>query len=150
MRTLLPRIGLSLILLAGLVGIHAATTSADGGKPAYTPVCNIKNLMNAINNEEGGLFGMMNADCKSGAIDSAGWNMMRHRAAMLAESGNILMQLDPPKGDPASWQKHAAAFRDTAKALKKPLIRRKADLVMAGLAEVKKQCDACHKDHRPE
>lgn len=150
MRTHLPRIGLCLILLVGLVGIHAITTSADDGKPAYAPVANIKNLMNAVNNEEGGLFGMMQADCKSGSIDSAGWNLMRHRAALLAESGNILLQLDPPKGDAATWRKHAEAFRDAAQDLKKPLIRRKADLVAAGLAKVKQQCDACHKDHRPE
>lgn len=150
MRTLLPRIGLGLFLAIALVGIHAVSTSADDGKPAYEPVANIKNLMNAINHEEMGLFGMMQADCKSGSMSSDQWNLMRHRAAILAESGNILMQLAPPKGEMASWRKHAADFRDAAQDLKKPMIRRKTDLVMAGLAEVKKQCDACHKAHRPE
>ncbi|MDJ0975420.1 MAG: hypothetical protein QNJ98_13225 [Planctomycetota bacterium] len=150
MRTLLSRIGFGLFLAIGLVGIHAATTSADNGKPTYAPVANIKNLMNAINHEEMGLYGMMQADCKSGKLTSAQWNLMRHRAAMLAESGNILMQLDPPKGEAASWRKHAESFREAAKKLKKPMIRRKTDLVMAGLGEVQKQCDACHKAHRPE
>ena len=150
MRTLLPRIGFGLILAIGLVGLHAATTSADNGKPTYSPVVNIKNLMNAVNHEEIGLYGLMNADCKSGSLTSAQWNLMRHRAAILAESGNILLQLDPPKGEAASWRKHAAAFRDAAKKLKRPMIRRKADLVLSALGEVQKQCDACHKDHRPE
>ena len=150
MRTISQRIGLGLVLVAAFIGTYALSTSADDGKPTYAPVANIKNIMNAVNSEEGGLFGMMKTDCKTGGLDSKGWNLMRHRAAIVAEAGNILMQLDPPKGEADSWRKYAAAFRDTVKKLKKPMIRRKADAVLAGLADVEKQCEACHKVHRPE
>lgn len=150
MRSHMPRIALALLFAVAIVGTHALTSEADGDKPAYTPVSNVKNIMNAMNHEEHGLFGMMNSACKSGNVTSDGWKMMRHRAAMLAEAGNILEQLAPPKGEVASWRKHAAAFRDAAKALKKPMIKRKTDQVTAALALVKKQCDACHTAHRPE
>ncbi len=147
MRTILSRIAFAAVIAVGLLSLHAANTTAD---EAYTPASNIKNIMNAINHEKDGLFGMIHTDCKSGSTTSDGFKLMRHRAAMIAEAGNLLAVMDPPKGDKASWIKHSHAFRDAAKGLKKPLIKKKADQVMAQLAEVKKQCDACHKDHRPE
>ncbi len=151
MRTFFSRLGGVLILGLFLLGMHAATTSADDGAPTYVPAANVKNIMNAMNSEETGLFAMIQSTCKTiEKSDSTARNLMRHRVAMLEESGNILAHLGPSKGEPASWRKHAYAFRDAVEPMKKQIIKKRYVDLRKQLLEVEKQCKACHTAHRSE
>jgi hypothetical protein len=143
------RLGMAVVLTLGFLGI--LTTVSDAETPAYEPVSNVKTIMNAMNHEEEGFFGMIKAfsATEPGRGDKA-WGIMGHRALMIAESGNVLAHMSPPKGDVESWKTKAAAFRDAAKALSKACKFRKADKLAEEMIAVRKACDACHDAHRPE
>ena len=151
MRTLSYRSGLVLILVAAAITGIALSTDGATAKTEYQPVSNVKNIMNALNHEEVGFYGQMLKFCANNpARGDAGWALMRHQAALMAEGGQLLTEMDPPKGDPGSWVKEAEAFTKAAKGLKKPLAKRKPAEVNAQLQVVRKACDSCHAKHRPE
>jgi cytochrome c556 len=153
MRTLPTRLGLALAGLC-LCSLATAIGVALAADAEPEPVAGITNIMNAVNHDEHGLFGMIKHFCdKGGEASGDDWKLMRHRAQVVAESGNILMSKSPPRGgDDAAgitkWKQHCADFRDAAKGLSKALAFKKADRVKAALAAVAAQCEACHKDHR--
>ena len=152
MRNLTYRAAFVLLLAgAATAGIALFADDDAGAKTEYTPVSNVKNIMNALNGEEDGFYGMMKAfaDTNPARGDKA-WAVMRHRAALMAEGGQLLTEMDAPKGDPASWKAKSEAFRDAAKGLKRPMAMRKADKLKAQLELVRKACDNCHDAHRPE
>lgn len=161
MRTFSTRLGLAFaglafIALVAAVGVSIATDSGPeavaDGEPAVDPVAGITNIMNAVNHETHGFYGMITAFCNNPS-DKDGWKLARHRAQIIAESGNILMGKSPPRGaDDAAglkkWKQHCADFRDAGKALSKALAFRKPDRAKKALAAVAAQCEACHNDHR--
>ncbi len=143
------RLGMAVVLTLGFLGI--LTTVSDAEEPAYTPVSNVKTIMNAMNHEEDGFFGMLKAfSATTPARGDKAWGIMGHRALMIAESGNVLAHLSPPKGETESWKQKSAEFRDAAKALSKACKFRKADKLAEALTAVRKACDSCHDAHRPE
>ncbi len=143
------RLGMALVLTLGFLGI--LTTVSDADEPAYEPVSNVKAIMNAMNHEEVGFYGMIKAfSATTPARGDKAWGIMGHRALMIAESGNVLAHLSPPKGDIESWKTKCAEFRDAAKALSKACKFRKADKLASGMTAVTKACDSCHDAHRPE
>ncbi len=163
MRTMSTRFGLALAgiaflaLIAG-VAVAIATDSgpvavAEGDTAAPAPVAGIGNIMNAVNHEQHGLFGMIKTFCDANGGDKAAWKLARHRAQIVAEAGNILMAKSPPRGaDDAAglkkWKQHCADFREAGKGLAKALAFRKADKAKKAIGIVAAQCEACHKDHR--
>ena len=156
MRTTFLRFGLVLAVVGFGSLFFAVTTSAFDDDPQAEPVAGIKDIMNAVNHESGGLYGMIKTFCASNPPKTSGdWKIMRHRAAMIAEAGNTMMGLQPPQGaeDDAGmkkWRQHCAAFRDASKKLKRPIALKKVADVQAALEGIMQTCNACHKDHRPE
>ena len=163
MRSMSTRLGLAfagLTFLALAVAVGASIVT-DGGpaavaddEPGVQPVAGITNIMNAVNHEEHGFYAMIKTFCEK-PTDKDGWKLQRHRAQMMAESGNTLMGKSPPRGgDDAAglkkWKQHCANFRDACKDLSKALAMHKADRAKKALVAVQGQCDACHKDHRSE
>jgi hypothetical protein len=153
MRRLSTRLGLALAGLS-LGSLALAIGVALAADPAPSPVAGITNVMNAVNHEQHGLFGTIKAFCeKGGSEDGDEWKLMRHRAVIIAEAGNILMSKSPPRGaDDAAgmtkWKTHCADFREAAKKLSRTFPFKNIDKVRPALAAVAAQCDACHKDHR--
>ncbi len=153
MRKLPTRIGLALAGVA-FFSIALAVSVAVIAEPAPKPVAGITNIMNAVNHETEGLYGMIKKFCDGGGQGSADqWKMMRHRAQVMAECGNILMAKSPPRGADdaagmAKWKQHCANFRDASKKLSKALAFKKMNKVTPALAAVAAQCDACHNDHK--
>ena len=153
MRRLSTRLGLALAGLS-LASLALAIGMAWAADPAPKAVAGITNVMNAVNHEQHGLFGMIKGFCgKGGSADAAEWKIMRHRAQIIAESGNTLMAKSPPRGaDDAAgitkWKTHCAEFREAAKKLSRALAFKKIDKVNPALAAVAAQCEACHTDHR--
>jgi len=148
--------GLAFLALGAAVAVSIVTDSGPqavaDGDAAPEPVAGVTNIMNAVNHEEHGFYGMIKAFCDN-PTDKAGWKLARHRAQMIAESGNTLMGKSPPRGaDDAAglkkWKQHCADFRDAGKGLSKALAFRKPDRAKKALAAVTAQCEACHNDHR--
>jgi hypothetical protein len=151
MRSVCLRLGALAVLVSGAVTL-AVTSYADGAKPV--PVAEIKDVMRANNEKVNGLFGLIKASLKA-EPDAAAWKLGAYRAALVAEGGNILMGLTPPKGaeddaGKAKWAGHAAAFRDCAKELLKAFKMKKYEDAKNAAAAVEKQCDSCHEDHQSE
>jgi len=142
------------VLAAGavaLLGVCAVGVQADS-KPVA--VAEIKDIMNANNHKTDGLFGLIK-QCLKAEPDGKAWKLAAHRAAIVAEGGNALMGLNPPKGadddaGKAKWAAHAAAFRDGAKELMKACKMKKYEDAKKAAAELEKKCDACHADHQNE
>jgi hypothetical protein len=150
MRNVCLRLGALAVLVGGAVAL--AVNSYADGKPV--PVAEIKDVMNANNHKVNGLFGLIKA-CLKAEPDAAAWKLAAYRAALVAEGGNTLMGLTPPKGveddaGKAKWTNHAADFRDTTKKLLAALKMKKYEDAKAAAAEVEKKCDACHADHQSE
>ncbi len=152
MRRIPLQLGLA---MAGVtfLSLIVAVSVALAADPAPKPVAGISNVMNAVNHTEHGLFGMIKGFCDKGGGDASLWKLMRHRAQIVAESGNTLMAQSPPRGadDEAGtkkWKQHCADFRDAGKKLSKALALKKADKASAAIKLVEAQCEACHKDHK--
>jgi cytochrome c556 len=162
MRSLSTRLGLAVAFLTFLalgaaVAVSIATDSGTlavaADDPAPAPVAGISNVMNAVNHDQHGLYGLVKAFCSSDAPDKAGWSLARHRAQMVAEAGNTLMGKSPPRGaDDAAglkkWKQHCADFRAAGKSLAKAMAIKKPARVKAAIQAVEAQCTACHDDHK--
>ena len=154
MRRFPLRLGLAAAGMTFLSLVVAVTIAIAADDPAPKPVAGIANVMNAINHEQHGLFGMIKSFCdKGGTADAEVWKLMRHRAQIIAEAGNILMIKSPPRGaDDAAglkkWKQHCEEYRELSKKLSKALAFKKVDKVKAAVDACMKQCEACHKDHK--
>ena len=155
MRRFPTRLGLAMAGATFLTLVIAVTVAIS--EPERTPVAGIKNIMSAINHEEVGFYGMIKKFLEKDAAtaDGAVWKLMRDRAQVMAECGNILMDKSPPRGadddaGQAKWKQHCANYRDVTKKFGKALAYKKVPKATAALALVTAQCDACHKDHRSE
>ncbi len=145
------RLGLGAAGLVALSLVAAVSIAA----PEKKPVAGIKNIMLAVNDEKVGFYGMISAFLATNPGKDKGdeWKLMRHRAQIMAECGNVLMDKSPPLGADddagmAKWKQHCADFRDACKKLSKSLAMKKADKAQAALKNVQARCDACHDDHR--
>ena len=146
-------------VMAGIafVSIALAVSVAVGDSPPEAKtVGGIKNIMNAVNHEEHGFYAELKKflDGNPGKGDKS-WKLLRHKAVVMGQLGNTLLELTPPKGanDAAGmtrWKTHAASFRDECMALSKQIALRKVDKAKEKLAVVTKRCDTCHADHRAE
>jgi hypothetical protein len=147
------RLGLALAGVAFLSLVVTVTVAIGDDGPAPEPVAGIKNIMNALNSDKHGLFAQIKEFCTAGGGEAEQWKLMRDRANVIAEGGNILMSKSPPRGaDDAAgmlkWKQHCAAFRDAVKHLSRALAYKKVPKVQAAIQAVTVQCDSCHKEHR--
>ncbi len=154
MRRFPLRFGLALAGISFLSLVVAVSVAIGDDDPAVKPVAGIANVMNALNHEQHGLFGMIKTFCDQGGTkDAEVWKLMRHRAQILAEAGNILMTKSPPRGadDEAGmkkWKQHCATYRKLNKDLAKALAFKKVAKVKTAIDKITAQCEACHKDHK--
>ena len=149
------RFGLALAGVAFLSLVVAVTVARGDDEPVQEPVAGIQNIMNALNHDQHGLFGEIKKFVVAGGGDDDAWKLMRHRANMIAEGGNILMDKSPPRGaDDAAglrkWKQHCADFRQAGKDLAKALAYKKPEKAQAALDAVVVRCEACHKDHKSQ
>jgi hypothetical protein len=148
------RLGACAVLLTGLAVAKPMLLRAEPAA-APSPVASVKELMNAFNHKSYGMFGQVRATLTAGEPSANDWKVAAFRAVAVAEVGNLLMGLTPPRGaedeaGKAKWAAHAAAFRDCARELAKLVKGKKLEEAKAHLAEVDKRCDACHADHQLE
>ncbi len=148
MRTTIYRLGLAALVIGLSAALFAVNTDADVEEKQ---VARVKDVMNAINHEEHGFYGMIKKFVASNPEKGdAGWKINQSRAIVMAEMGNLLMRWEPTQGDAASWKAKSAAFRDAAADLRKALAFKKLDKCATELQAVQKTCDDCHTAHRPQ
>lgn len=147
------RIGVGLAGASFLTLVVAVTLALADAEPK--PVAGISNIMIAVNDEVHGMQGQIKRflAANPGADKAEEFKIMRHRANVMAECGNILMAKSPPRGaDDAAgltkWKQHCADYRDACKKLSKALAMKKAAKASAALKAVEDRCTACHDDHK--
>ncbi len=153
MRSPFVRLALVAVAFVGAVVIVPALSRAEPPAGA-APVASIKDLMNAFNHKSYGMLGLVKATL-AGEPAANDWKVATARAAAVAECGNLLLGLTPPRGaeddaGKAKWAGHATGFRECAQELAKLVRTKKLAEARAQLAEVEKRCDACHADHQLE
>jgi hypothetical protein len=144
------RIGLVALGAALLLGVAAVTSRAQDPAPDTQPVAKIRDIMMAVNHKGWGLYGMIRKDLREDTLDADHWTLVRHRAAMMAECGNLLMGLvnDRPKGDAATWMKHAGDYKKCAQELQMAASLGDMDEARSASDSLAKRCDECHADHQ--
>jgi dienelactone hydrolase len=115
--------------------------------PAAHPFVSIDDVMRAVNGASG-MCGDVSQSLNEGPREEKDWRLLRARAAIMADSGVLLMSLKPPKGSASGWQRHATAYRGAAAALAAAADRRNIDEARQAFDRLKKNCDRCHADHR--
>jgi dienelactone hydrolase len=128
-----------------------AIRSSDEATSAR-PFVSIADVMRAVNSPSGPRGGVAQslgkASTGKASLEEKDWKLLRARAAIMADSGVLLMGLKPPRGGPATWQQHAASYRDAAAALVNAADRRNFADARQAYDRLRTSCDRCHADHR--
>jgi dienelactone hydrolase len=111
------------------------------------PFVSIGDVMRAVN-APSGVRGSAAQSLGEAPRDEKDWKLLRARAAIMADSGVLLMGLKPPRGGAASWQRHAASYRDAAAALVNAADRRNLADARQAFDRLNTSCGRCHSDHR--
>lgn len=120
---------------------------SPNGAPSAPPFVSIGDVMRAVNGPSG-VRGGIAQSLGEAPRDEKDWKLLRARAAVMADSGVLLMSLKPSKGTAASWRRHAASYRDAAAALAAAADRRNSDEARLAFDRLNTSCGRCHADHR--
>lgn len=110
-------------------------------------IARIVDVMRVINSDEG-VNGRL---AKSLALPPTGdrqWEQARSAAAILAESGNLLLRLRAPKGSDVEWQRQAIDFRTAAEKVLRAVEKRDFVAAQNALRILPKSCASCHAVYR--
>jgi len=110
-------------------------------------VATIADLMRSVNAPTGPRGELARALGEAPRDDST-WRDVRSRAALIAETGNLLADRAPPRGKPADWQRSVAAYGQAAKSLVLAADRQDYPAALAALQQLNTSCGACHVKHR--
>jgi Dienelactone hydrolase family/Cytochrome C' len=114
---------------------------------AATPLVSIADVMRAVNGATG-VCGEVSQSLGEGLREEKDWKLLHARAAIMSESGVLLMSFKPTRGSQSSWRRHAASYRDAAAALAAAAERRNIAEVRQAFDRLKTNCNQCHSDHR--
>lgn len=107
----------------------------------------IADIMRVINSDNG-VRGRLSTSLASPPSGGEQWDQRRSEAAVLAEAGNLLLALRPPKGTVAGWRERAIEFRSAAQTLLRAIERRDFSAAQEALRVLPKSCASCHADYR--
>jgi hypothetical protein len=78
-----------------------------------------------------------------------GWDAIRNAAAIVVESGNLLMMPGRARDD-ADWRRHAAALIDTGRRVLRAAQAKDTDAVFDGGGDLYVICVECHEKYPPQ
>jgi Dienelactone hydrolase family len=110
-------------------------------------IARIVDVMRVIDSDDG-VKGRL---AKSLALPPTGdqqWEQARSAAAILAESGNLLLRLPAPKGSDVEWRRQAIDFRAAAGNLLRAVEKRDFAAAQNALRILPKSCASCHAVYR--
>jgi dienelactone hydrolase len=131
---------------AALNKLLAGRDSPNDGQTPHR-FSSVADLMRALNTSSG----VRAALAKSLADEPQSekdWQQARARAALMADAGELLLELKPPKGVSSVWRRHAASFRDSASAIAVAADRRDYSAAQQAINQLNVSCGKCHIDHR--
>lgn len=131
---------------APLKALLAARQDSGGGQP-LRQVASIADLMQAVN-APSGVRGALAQSLAAEPDSEKGWRQARARAALMTDAAELLLGLEPPKGNLAHWRRHAGAYRDAAAAIAQAADRRDYSAARQALDRLNTSCGKCHLDHR--
>jgi carboxymethylenebutenolidase len=120
---------------------------AGARKESHRSIATIAELMRAVNRGNGLRGALVESLADRPQTDNQ-WKLVAARAAVLAETGNLLRNLRPKRGAEADWIKQTLMFRTAAESLR--TAAKKQDYQAAGVAlqQIAASCRNCHKKHR--
>ena len=126
----------------------ASPTTDDGaGKQNHRPIATIDELMRAINRGNGVRGSLVESLADPPQTDNQ-WKLVAARAAVLAETGNLLRNLRPKLGTEADWLKQTLIYRNAAESLRTAAQKQDYKSAAAALQQIADSCINCHKKHR--
>lgn len=139
---------------ASLLGL-AAVAQGAADEPVVKPTAQIKDVMLAVNSPDESIVKSLTADFRKTDLDDEGWDVVRARASMVVEAGNLLLGMKPPVGADdaaglAKWKQHVADYRGCGEAARDAAVKKDAAAGQAAMTSLQKRCNECHKDHRKD
>lgn len=131
---------------AAPAALPVAGGTSSGLQPAGH-LSSVADLMRAVN-APAGVRGQLSRALAAEPRDEKAWRDVRARAALMADTGDLLAALRPPKGSQAGWQRRAASYRDAAANLTAAADRRDFTAAIQDLERLNASCGKCHLDHR--
>jgi dienelactone hydrolase len=125
---------------------EAAGRSSDIPRPDR-PFASISDVMRAVNGATG-VCGEVAQSLGEGLREEKDWKLLHARAAIMVDSGGLLMELEPRRGSQSSWRRQAASYHDAAAALATAADRRNIVEARRAFDRLKTNCNRCHSDHR--
>ncbi len=123
-----------------------AAKSAGASQPLQQ-LASIADLMRAVNAPTG-VRGQLALSLQEPPADEKAWALVASRAALMADSAELLATLTPPKGKTANWLRHTVAYRDAAAAIAIAAGRHDLAAAQQSLLRLNETCGKCHLDHR--
>lgn len=120
---------------------------ATGASQPLQQLATIADLMRAVNAPTG-VRGQLALSLQELPADEKAWKLVGSRAALMADSGELLVTLTPPQGSTASWLRHTIAYRDAAAAISAAAGRHDLAAAQQALLRLNETCGKCHLDHR--
>jgi hypothetical protein len=150
LRALLP-----FVVAAGAIAATTVVAHGAGDDPTPKPTAEIADVMLAVNNakDPSTVVGALAKDLEAGTLDEDSAEIVKARASIVVEAGNVLLGLKPPKGaDDAAglskWKKHVADYRGAAEDIRAAAIKKDGAAAKAALGVLTKRCLECHADHK--
>jgi hypothetical protein len=107
----------------------------------------VVDLMRVLNSNAG-LRGQLAASLLKPPATAEQWDQIRSRAAVLAETANLLLTRRPLKADAEGWKQRATDYRDAAGALFQAVEHKDYPSTQQCLADLTRTCAACHAAYR--
>jgi len=120
---------------------------SSASRQAKRRFASIADLMRAVNVPQA-VRGQLAQSLAAESRDDKQWKLAQSRAALLAETGELLATMRPPKGDVAHWQQSAVAYRDAAAGIMTAAEAHDLSAARRSLTRLNASCGACHLEHR--
>jgi carboxymethylenebutenolidase len=131
------------------LGKHVEDAGSNIPAEAQTPkpIATIADIMRAVNAPTGVRSALIQSLEKEPNTQQE-WDLVRARAAVIAEAGNLLQTLSPRKGTQSRWTQHVQSYREAANAIVAAADQRDHAAAQRGLQQLAMTCSACHLQHR--
>lgn len=133
------------------LGHHVEDAAVDGGgkpsDPASKPVASIADIMRVINSTVG-IRGQLARGLAEEPQEEKAWTMVRSQAAVMAEAGTLLDNLDPRNGNRAAWRDQVRQYRKVAISLVEAIDGHDYTVARDRFQQLSATCADCHKQFR--
>ena len=114
---------------------------------AANEIARIVDIMRAIESDDG-VRGQLARLLTAQPAGEPEWERMRSLAAIVAESGNLLLARQPPKGSLIGWRERAIEFRGAAEMLFHAIEQKDLLAAQDALRRLPQVCASCHAEYR--